>query len=191
MFVISLIRLIGYKCLFLPFGFGACAFPLRFLACRIPVGFQVIKAVAVYALRPYSVCEGEPADLCFAQSEQAHDVEARVPMFRKVVAQPLVLFRHRLVNLRFREAFGGIGFDARYRVPHTEVVKPSVGIIELMAYLRHRIKVAGDTLPVRERVTHGLLVVVRRNEPPFFRLALRLFLGSSDISRDAAIMQCI
>lgn len=169
--------LIGYKCSFLLFGFRACAFPLRFLTCRIPVGFQVVQPVAVYSLRPYPVREGKPADLGFAQPEQAHDVEARIPMFRKVVAQPLVLFRHRLVHFRFREAFGGIGFDARYRVPHTEVVEPSVGVIELLAYLRHRIKVTADTLPVRERVTHRLLVVVRRNEPPFCRTALCLFLS--------------
>ena len=114
MFVISVVYLIGYKWLFFPFGFRACAFPLRFLTCRIPVGFQVVKAVAVYALCPYPVREGEPADLGLAQPEQAHDVEARIPMFRKVVAQPLVLFRHRLVHFRFRETFGGVGFDARY-----------------------------------------------------------------------------
>ncbi len=130
--------------LFFPFGFRACAFPLRFLTCRIPIGFQVVQAVAVYALRPYPVCEGEPADLGLAQPEQAHDVEARIPVFRKVVAQPFRFLRHSPVNLRFRETLGGVGFDARYRVPHTEVVEPSVGIIELLAYLCHRIKVSAD-----------------------------------------------
>ena len=163
--------------LFFPFGFRACAFPLRFLTCRIPIGFQVVQAVAVYALRPYPVCEGEPADLGLAQPEQAHDVEARIPVFRKVVAQPFRFLRHSPVNLRFRETLGGVGFDARYRVPHTEVVEPSVGIIELLAYLCHRIKVSADTFPVRESITHGLLIVCRRNEPPFCRAAICSFLS--------------
>ena len=167
--------LIGYKCPFFPFGFRACAFTLRFLSCRIPVGFQVVQAVAVYALCPYPVCKCEPADLGLAQPEQPHDVEARIPVFRKVVAQPLVLFRHRLVHFRFREALGGIGLDAGYRIAHTEVVETPVGVIELLAYLRHRVKVAADTLPVRERVTHGLLVIRCRNEPPSCRTALCFF----------------
>lgn len=158
--------------LFFPFGFRACAFPLGFLPCRIPVGFQVVQAVAVYALCPYPVGEGEPAHLCFAQSEQAHDVEARIPMFRKVVAQAFRFLRHSLVHFRFRKALGGVGFDAGYRIAHTEIVETPVGVIELLAYLRHRVKVACDSLPVRERITHGLLVVSRRNEPPFRRAAL-------------------
>ena len=76
-----------------------------------------------------------------------------------------------------RETLGGVGFDARYRVPHTEVVEPSVGIIELLAYLCHRIKVSADTFPVRESITHGLLIVCRRNEPPFCRAAICSFLS--------------
>lgn len=84
---------------------------------------------------------------------------------RQVASHPFAFLSHSLVNLGFREALGGIGFDTGYRVAHTEIVKSPVGIIVFLAYLSHRIKVASGTLFVRERVAHGLLVVSRRNEP--------------------------
>lgn len=128
------------------------------------------------ALRPYPVGEREPADLGLAQPEQAHDVETGIPELRQVASHPFSFLSHSLVNLGFREALGGIGFDTGYRVAHTEIVKSPVGIIVFLAYLSHRIKVASGTLFVRERVAHGLLVVSRRNELPF-RAALRFLLS--------------
>lgn len=103
--------------------------------------------------------------------------ETGIPVLRQVAAQAFRLLRHSLVHLRFGKALGGVGFDAGYRVTHTEIVKASVGITELLAYLRHCIKVVSGTFAVRERVTHGLLVVCRRNELPFFRAALGLVLS--------------
>ena len=108
----------------------------------------------MYALRPYTVGKREPADLGLAETEKAHDVETGIPMLRQVVSKPFRFLSHSLVNLRFREALGGVGFDTGYRVAHTEVVKPSIGIIEFLAYLSHRIKVAPGTLHIRERATH-------------------------------------
>lgn len=120
--------------------------------------------------------EREPADLGLAQPEQSHDVETGIPVLRQVASQPFRFLCHSLVNLSFREALGGIGFDTGYRVAHTEIVKSPVGIIVFLAYLSHRIKVASGTLLVRERVAHGLLVVSRRDELPF-RAALRFLLS--------------
>ena len=141
--------------LFFLFGFRACAFPLGFLPCRIPVGFQVVQSVAVYALRPYPVGECEPAYLRFAQSEQAHDVSTNTSV-PKGCCPTVPLSPPSPVHLRFRKALGGVGFDAGYRVAHTEVVETPVGVIELLAYLRHRIKVACDTLLVCKRITDCL-----------------------------------
>ena len=141
------------------FCFRACAFPFRNLTGCIPIRFEVVQAVAVYAFRPYPVCKGEPAYLGLAETEQAHDVEAGIPMLREVVAQPLLFLCHSLVHLRFRKAFCGIGLDAGDGVPHTEVLETPVGLIELLAYLRHCVKVAAYTLFVRKRVPNGLLVV--------------------------------
>jgi hypothetical protein len=88
------------------------------------------------------VGEREPADLGLAQPEQAHDVETGIPELRQVASHPFSFLSHSLVNLGFREALGGIGFDTGYRVAHTEIVKSPVGIIVFLAYLSHRIKVA-------------------------------------------------
>ena len=81
----------------------------------VPVSLEIVQAVAVYALRPYPVGEREPADLGLSRSEQAHDVETGIPVLRQVASQPFRFLRHSLVNLGFREALGGIGFDTILR----------------------------------------------------------------------------
>lgn len=144
---------------------------IRYLTYRISVGFEIVKAVAMYTLRPHSVGKREPAGLGFTQTEKEHYVETGIPMFRQAVAQSFRFLSHCLVNLLFRETLGCIGVDAGYGIAHTEIVKVSVGVIELLAYLSQRIKLVSGTFHISERVAHGLFVVGCWKKLPFFRAA--------------------
>lgn len=106
-------------------------------------------------------------------------------MFRKVFSQTFRFLCHRLVYLRFRKALCGVGFDAWNGVAHTEVVKPPIGIIELLAYLCQCVKVAPCVFRICECVTYGLFVVACWNEFPLawfaFRLLLSLLSGNGNV----------
>lgn len=115
-------------------------------ALCLPVLLQVIEPVAVGLLRPHVVGIGEPPDLRLAETVDAHEFTAGVPMLAECLAQPLTLLGHRLVDCILGIAGGAKGMDGRDLIPHPKRIETAIAVVEFGAYLRHCImRVVGDT----------------------------------------------
>lgn len=82
---------------------------------------------------------GEPSDLRLAQSIDAHQFTAGVPMLTQCLAQPLTLLGNSLVDCILGIAGGAKGMNGRNLIPHSKRVETAIAVVELGAYLRHRI----------------------------------------------------
>ena len=104
------------------------------------------EPVAVGLLRPHVVGVGEPPDLRLAQSIDAHELSAGVPMLAERPAQTLTLLSDGLVDSFLRIARRAESVDGRNLIPHPKRIETAIAVVELGAYLRHRImRVVGDT----------------------------------------------
>ena len=127
---------------------------------------DLIEPVAVGLLRPHMVGVGEPPDLCLAESVDAHEFAAGVPVLIQCPAQSLTFLTDGLVDSLLRIARSAESVDGRNLIPHPKCIKTTVTIVELRANLRHSIMcVVGE--PTGARSLAARLDTLRVLAPSF------------------------